>query len=147
MCVCVVPATVNNAAVIVQNPRVVAINTCVQIDLTGQVVSDSVGQRIISGTGGQLDFIRAAGFSPGGKPILALEAQTKTGASRIVACLDAGSGVVTPRADVHYVVTEHGSVNLWGKSLRERARLLISVAAPEQRDALQHAALQRFKFL
>lgn len=127
---------VNAPLTIMRNPKVVAINSAVEIDLTGQVCADSVGSRIISGVGGQMDFLRAAALSVGGKPILALTSRSKKGASRITTTLRAGAGVVTTRSHVHYVVTEHGIANLVGKSLSERAKALISIAHPEDRDRL-----------
>lgn len=108
-----------------------------EIDLTGQVCADSIGSRIISGVGGQMDFMRAAALSEGGKPILALSSTTKSGASRLVVQLKPGAGVVTTRAHVHHVVTEYGSVNLYGRTLGERAKLLISIAHPSHREALE----------
>ncbi|WPU63587.1 acetyl-CoA hydrolase/transferase family protein [Peredibacter starrii] len=122
---------------IMRNPKVTAINSAVEIDLTGQVCADSVGSRIISGVGGQVDFLRAAALSTGGKPILALTSTSKNGHSRIKTVLNTGAGVVTTRAHVHYVVTEYGVVNLYGKSLHERARLLIQIAHPDHRENLE----------
>lgn len=128
---------VNNPVTIARNPKVVAINSAVQIDLTGQVCADSVGRRIISGVGGQMDFMRGASLSEGGKPIIAFTSRTKKGLSRIVSVLELGAGVVTTRAHVHFVVTEYGIVDLYGKNLGERARALISIAHPEDRDRLE----------
>lgn len=127
---------VNNPYIIAQNPKVVSVNSAIQIDLTGQVCADSIGSRIVSGTGGQLDFIRGAAMSEGGKSIIAFASRTKYGESKIVPTLNPGSGVVTPRADVEWIVTEYGAVNLRGKSLQERAKLLISIAHPDDRDKL-----------
>ncbi len=128
---------VNNPFVIAQNKNMVAINSAIEIDLTGQVCSDSIGTRLFSGIGGQVDFIRGAAHSEGGKPIIALPSTTKDGKiSRIVPMLQAGAGVVTSRGDVHYVVTEFGVVQLFGKSIRERAKALISIAHPSFRDEL-----------
>ena len=119
----------------------VAINSALQIDLTGQICSDSRGSQIYSGFGGQVDFMRGAAMSRGGKPITALPATARGGAvSRIVPVLSEGAGVVTTRADVHYVVTEHGVAHLHGRDLAERARALIAVAAPEFREGLTQAA-------
>ena len=130
-------AYVNDPCVIGQNDNMIAINSAVQVDLTGQVSSDSVGTCPYSGFGGQLDFIRGAGRSRGGKPIIALPSTARGGAvSRIVPVLDAGAGVVDTRADVRYVVTEHGVAYLRGKSLRQRAEALISIADPKFRDKL-----------
>lgn len=127
---------VNRVEVIARNPRVTAINSAVEVDLTGQVCADSIGPTIISGVGGQMDFIRGASLSAGGKPIIALPSRTGRGVPRIVACLKPGAGVVTTRAHVHYVVTEHGIADLHGKTLAERARALIAIAHPADRDAL-----------
>ncbi|MCB9876539.1 MAG: acetyl-CoA hydrolase/transferase family protein [Planctomycetes bacterium] len=135
---------VNDPAVIRQNPKVVAINSAIQVDLTGQVCADSIGTRIWSGVGGQMDFMRGASLSPGGRPIIAMGAQTRKGISRIVPLLDAGAGVVTTRAHVHWVVTEYGAVDLRGKNLRQRARALIDIAHPDHREALERAAVERF---
>jgi 4-hydroxybutyrate CoA-transferase len=133
-------AYVNDPGVIARNPKVVAINSAVEIDLTGQICADSIGPKIISGVGGQMDFMRGAALSKGGKPIIALPSRTKSGQSRIVPTLKEGAGVVTTRAHVHYVVTEHGVVDLAGKTLRERAAALISLAHPDDREALSRAA-------
>lgn len=131
----------NDTAVIRKNPRVVAINSALQVDLTGQVCADSLGHRIFSGIGGQLDFIRGAALSPGGKPVIALPSTAAGGrVSRIVAQLDPGAGVVTTRGHVHWVVTEFGAVNLHALTVRERAEALISIAHPEFRAGLQRAA-------
>ncbi len=127
----------NDPFVIAQNEKVVAINSAVEVDLTGQVVSDSVGTRFISGFGGQLDFMRGAARSRGGKPILAITSTTRDGAvSRIVPFIKPGAGVVTTRADVHYVATEYGVVNLHGKNVRQRAEALIEIAHPRYREVL-----------
>ena len=128
----------NDTAVIRKNPKVVAINSAIQIDLTGQVCADSIGHRIYSGIGGQMDFIRGAALSPGGKPIIALPSTAASGRiSRICLQLAAGAGVVTTRGHVHWVVTEYGAVNLHGKTLRERAAMLISIAHPDFRAELE----------
>lgn len=127
---------VNAPLTIMRNPKVVAINSAVEIDLTGQVCADSVGSRIISGVGGQMDFLRAAALSPGGKPILALTSRSKKGVPRISVRLQPGAGVVTTRSHVHFVVTEFGVANLVGRSLSERAKDLIAIAHPEDRDRL-----------
>lgn len=134
----------NDPWVIARNDYVVSINSAVEIDLTGQVCADSIGTRIFSGTGGQLDFVRGAKMSKGGKAVIALASRTKKGESKIVPTLKPGAGVVTPRPDVQWVVTEYGSVNLYGKSLQERAKLLISVAHPDDREMLDKAAFERF---
>ena len=140
-------AYVNDPAVIRRNPKVTAINSAIEVDLTGQVCADSIGTRMYSGVGGQMDFIRGASLSPGGKPIIALPASTSRGETRIVPLLKAGAGVVTTRAHVHYVVTEHGIANLFGKSLRERAKALIAIADPKHREELERTALERFKMM
>jgi acyl-CoA hydrolase len=134
----------NHPYIIGQNEKMVAINSAIEVDLTGQVCSDSIGTRIYSGFGGQLDFIRGAAQSKGGKPIIALPSTTKGGKlSKIVSTLQVGAGVVTTRADVHYIVTEHGVVNLHGKNLRQRAEALISIAHPDFRNALEEEAKER----
>lgn len=131
----------NDTSIIRRNPKMVAINSAIEIDLTGQVCADSIGHRIFSGIGGQMDFIRGAALSPGGKPIIALPATAVGGkVSRIVAQLNPGAGVVTTRGHVHWVVTEYGFVNLHGMSLRERAEALISVAHPDFRADLRRQA-------
>ena len=135
---------VNDTAVIRKNPKVVAINSAIQIDLTGQVCADSIGTRQYSGIGGQMDFMRGASLSPGGKPIIAMPSVTTKGISRIVPILNPGAGVVTTRGHVQWVVTEHGVANLYGKGLQERARLLIGLAAPQHREALERAYHERF---
>ena len=137
-------AYVNDTAVIRRNPKVTAINSAIEIDLTGQVAADSIGTRQYSGVGGQMDFIRGAALSPGGKPIIALPSVTSKGETRIVAMLKPGAGVVTTRAHLHWVVTEHGVAHLYGKNLRQRARALIAVADPAHREALERAARERF---
>jgi 4-hydroxybutyrate CoA-transferase len=134
----------NHPSIIARNDKMIAINSAIEIDLTGQVCSDSIGARIYSGFGGQVDYVRGAAQAPEGKPIIALSATAKDGTvSRIVPYLKEGAGVVTTRADVHYVVTEYGVAYLHGKDLRERALALIGVAAPEFRDDLERAAHQR----
>jgi acyl-CoA hydrolase len=138
-------AYVNNTDVIRRNPKVTAINSAIEIDLTGQVCADSIGSKIFSGVGGQMDFIRGASLSEGGKPIIALSSTTKNGASKISAVLKPGAGVVTTRAHVHYVVTEFGAVNLYGKTLEERAKLLIGIAHPNHREALSKDAFDLLK--
>ena len=133
----------NDPFVVARNDRMVAINSAIQVDLTGQVCADSMGTRPYSGFGGQLDFIRGAARSKGGVPIIALPATAKKGVvSRIVPVLDPGAGVVTSRADVHYVVTEHGVAYLHGKSLRERAEALIRIADPRYRQELEDFAVR-----
>ncbi|MCB9684877.1 MAG: acetyl-CoA hydrolase/transferase family protein [Alphaproteobacteria bacterium] len=135
----------NDLVVASSMPRLVAINSAISVDLTGQVNSDSMGTAIWSGVGGQLDFLRAAARSAGGVPIIALPSTAKGGTiSRIVPTLRPGAGVVTTRADVHWVVTEHGAVNLYGRPLHERAELLVSIAEPRFRDELMAAFRARF---
>jgi acyl-CoA hydrolase len=136
---------VNNTNVIMANPRVTSINSAIEIDMTGQVCADSIGKRMFSGVGGQMDFLRGASLSEGGKPIIALPSQTKYGESKIVPYLKEGAGVVTTRAHIHYVVTEYGVADLYGRSLKQRARLLIDIAHPDHREALERAAFDRFK--
>ena len=132
---------INDPFVIAQNDRQVAINSAIEIDLTGQVCADSIGPKLYSGVGGQLDFIYGASRSDGGVPIIALPATVKgKGISRIVPMLKRGAGVVTSRYHVHYVVTEYGVADLYGKTIRERAKALIRIAAPEFRDELKRAA-------
>lgn len=137
-------AFTNDVSVIRQNPKVTAINCAIEVDLTGQVCADSIGVRQYSGVGGQIDFIRGASYSEGGKPIIALPSVTSRGESRIVPFLRQGAGVVTTRANVHYIVTEWGAVNLYGLSLKQRAYALISIAHPEHREALKSAVHERF---
>jgi 4-hydroxybutyrate CoA-transferase len=137
-------AYVNETAVIRRNPKVTAINSAIEVDLTGQVCADSIGDRQYSGVGGQMDFVRGAALSEGGKPIIALPSVTSGGESRIVSYLRPGAGVVTTRAHVHYVVTEHGIADLFGKNLRQRAAALIAIAHPKHRDALAAEARRRF---
>lgn len=127
---------VNNPSVIARNEKVAAINSAVEIDLTGQVCADSVGSRIISGVGGQMDFMRGASLSKGGMPIIAMTSRAKNNASRIVPYLKQGAGVVTTRAHVHFVVTEYGVCDLYGKTLGERAEALIQLAHPDDRESL-----------
>lgn len=134
---------VNRAEVIAQNDQVVAINSAVEIDLTGQVVSDSIGTHVISGVGGQMDFVRGATLSKNGKAIVALPSRTKKGLPRIVNLLQPGAGVVTTRAHVHFIVTEFGVADLYGKTLGERAKALIAISHPEDRERLTFEWRQR----
>ena len=135
---------VNDPYVVSRNDKMVAINSAISVDLTGQVCADSIGTRVYSGFGGQLDFIRGAARSEGGVPIIALPSTAKDGkVSRLVDTLAAGSGVVTTRADVHYVVTEYGIADLFGRSIRERARSLIDISHPDFREELERAAAER----
>jgi acyl-CoA hydrolase len=135
----------NDTSIIRQNPKVTAINSAIELDLTGQVCADSMGIYQYSGIGGQMDFIHGASLSEGGKPIIALPSITSKGISRIVPFLKEGAGVVTTRGHVHWVVTEYGKVNLFGKSLKQRATALIGLAHPMHREALERAFLERFK--
>lgn len=135
---------VNDTSVIRQLPKMVAINSAVEIDITGQVCADSIGTRFYSGVGGQMDFVRGASLSPGGKPIFAIPSRSGKGSSRIVSMLRPGAGVVTTRAHVHYVVTEYGIADLYGKNLRQRATALINIAHPDDREELERAAYERF---
>jgi acyl-CoA hydrolase len=137
-------AHTNNVHIIRKNNKVTAINSALAIDLTGQVCADSIGIVHYSGVGGQIDFIRGAGHSKGGKPIIALPSVTAKGVSKISPILLPGSGVVSTRANIHWVVTEIGAVNLYGKTMQERARLLISIAHPDHREALDKAAFERY---
>ena len=137
-------APTNNVAVIRKLDNVTAINSALSIDLTGQVCADSIGKKHYSGVGGQIDFIRGAGHSKNGKPIIAIPSVTSKGVSKISPTLIEGSGVVSTRANIHWVVTEYGAVNLYGKTLQERARQLISIAHPDHREALEKAAFERF---
>ncbi|RKD88397.1 acetyl-CoA hydrolase/transferase family protein [Mangrovibacterium diazotrophicum] len=134
----------NSVSVIRQLDKLTAINSALAIDLTGQVCADSIGIKHYSGVGGQIDFIRGAGYSKGGKPIIALPSVTAKGVSKISPILLPGSGVVSTRSNMHWVVTEFGAVNLYGKTLQERAKLLISIAHPDHRDSLDQAAFERF---
>jgi len=135
---------VNDTAVIRRNPKVVAVNSALEVDITGQVCADSIGSRLYSGVGGQMDFIRGASLSVGGKPIIALPSTTSKGTARIVPTLKLGAGVVTTRAHVHWVVTEFGAANLYGKTLRQRARAMIEIAHPMHREELEREACERF---
>jgi len=138
-------AYTNDTARIRRNPKVTAINSAIEIDLTGQVCADTIGSYQFSGVGGQMDFIRGASLSEGGKPIFAMSSTTKKGVSKITPFLKIGAGVTTTRAHVHYVATEFGVVNLFGKSLQQRANALISIAHPDHQEELNKAAFERFK--
>jgi acyl-CoA hydrolase len=130
---------VNNPTVIARNSRVTAINSAVEVDLTGQVCADSIGSHIISGVGGQIDFIRGASLSERGKPIIAMTSRTQKNVPRIVTSLRHGAGVVTTRAHIHYVVTEYGVADLFGRTINERAKALIAIAHPDDRNQLERA--------
>ena len=134
----------NDGKVIRENPKVVAINSAIEMDMTGQVCADSIGTYQYSGVGGQLDFMRGAALSKEGKPIIAMGSVTKKGISKIVPFLKEGAGVVTTRAHMHYVVTEFGVAYLYGKNLRQRAEALIAVAHPDHREALERSVVERF---
>ncbi len=134
----------NDTAVIRTNPKVTAINSAIEVDITGQVCSDSIGTYHFSGVGGQMDFVRGASLSEGGKPIIALPSTTAKGISRIVAMLKPGAGVVTTRAHAHYIVTEYGIAYLYGKNMKQRAKALIDIAHPNHRETLERAAFERF---
>lgn len=135
----------NNPHIIAKNPKVVAINSAIEIDLFGQICADSIGSMQYSGVGGQVDFMRGAGLSKGGKPIIAINSRTGKGFSKIVTQLKQGASVTTSRAHVHYVATEYGIVNLFGKNLTERAKALISIAHPEDRERLNREAFEILK--
>src|SRR5574343_1028608 len=130
---------VNNAARIRKNPKMVAINSAIEVDVTGQVCADSIGANMYSGVGGQMDFIRGASLSDGGKAIIALPSITKRGESRIVPYLKQGAGVVTTRAHVHYIITENGIADLYGKTLRQRVTELVKIAHPSHQEAVERA--------
>ncbi|MEO8569180.1 MAG: acetyl-CoA hydrolase/transferase C-terminal domain-containing protein [Ginsengibacter sp.] len=138
-------AYVNDTSVIRQNPRATAINSAIEIDLTGQVCADSIGTYQYSGIGGQMDFMRGASLSEDGKPIIAMPSVTSSGLSRIVPFLKEGAGVVTTRGHMHWVVTEYGIIDLFGKNLKQRAKALIEIAHPNHREALDKAYHERFK--
>ena len=137
-------AWTNDPFIIAQNPKVMAINSCLEIDLTGQICADSIGTRIFSGIGGQHDFVYGASRSEGGRSFLAMTSTTSKGVGKIKPVLTPGAGVVTTRFQANYVVTEHGIVDLRGRSLPERAKLLISIANPADREMLDRAARERF---
>ena len=128
---------VNDVAIIRQNPKMVAINSAIEIDLTGQICADSIGTQLYSGVGGQMDYIRGASLSKEGKAFIALPSQTNKGISRIVPFLNKGAGVVTTRAHVHYVVTEYGVADLYGKTIKQRAKALINIAHPNHRERIE----------
>jgi acyl-CoA hydrolase len=136
---------VNDPHVIRRNPKVIAINSAIEVDITGQVCADSIGTTQFSGIGGQMDFMRGAALSEGGKPIIALTSRTNKGLARIVPLLKPGAGVVTTRGHVHYIVTEYGVAYLYGKNLRQRAKALIEIAHPGDREWLTQQCFERFK--
>lgn len=134
----------NRVNIIAKNPKVTAINSALQIDITGQVCADSIGTKFYSGVGGQIDFLRGASLSRGGKPIIAMPSVTNKGISKIAPILTPGAGVVSTRANIHWLVTEYGAVNLYGRSLQDRAKLIISIAHPNHQEELDKAAFERF---
>ena len=134
----------NQVNIIAANPKVTAINSALQVDITGQVCADSIGTMHYSGVGGQIDFLRGASLSDGGKPIIAMPSVTNKGVSKIVPVLNPGAGVVSTRADVHWIATEYGAVNLYGRTLQDRAKLIISIAHPDHQEMLDKAAFDRF---
>jgi acyl-CoA hydrolase len=135
---------VNDTSVIRSNQKATAINSAIEVDITGQVCSDSIGTYHYSGVGGQMDFMRGAALSDGGKPIIALPSITSKGKPRIVPFLKQGAGVVTTRAHAHYIVTEYGVAYLYGKNMRQRAKALIDIAHPNHREELERQAFDRF---
>ncbi len=135
---------VNDPHVIRRNPKVIAINSAIEVDITGQVCADSIGNKHFSGIGGQMDFMRGAALSEGGKPIIALTSRTHKGLPRIVPTLKPGAGVVTTRGHVHYIITEFGTAFLYGQNLRQRARALINIAHPDDREFLERQCFERF---
>ncbi|MCA1745362.1 MAG: 4-hydroxybutyrate CoA-transferase [Bacteroidales bacterium] len=137
-------AHTNGIHVIRKNHKVTAINSALSVDLTGQVCADSIGTTHYSGVGGQIDFIRGAGHSEGGKPIIAMPSVTSKGVSKITPTLMEGAGVVTTRSNMHWLVTEYGAINLYGKTLQERARMIISISHPNHREVLDKSAFERF---
>lgn len=139
-------AWTNNPFTIAQNPKVMSINSCLEIDLTGQVCADSIGTRLFSGVGGQHDFVYGSSRSEGGLSFLAMLSKTNKGHNKIKPVLTPGAGVVTTRFQTNYIVTENGIVNLRGKNLAERAKLMVSIAAPEFREELDRAAAERFGY-
>jgi acyl-CoA hydrolase len=136
---------VNDPHVIRRNDKMISINSAIEIDITGQVCADSIGTYQFSGVGGQMDFMRGAALSKGGKPVIALPSRTAKGIPRIVPTLQPGAGVVTTRAHMHYVVTEYGVAYLFGKNLRQRAKALINIAHPDDREMLEKSCFERFK--
>ena len=139
-------AWTNNPFIIAQNPKVISINSCLEIDLTGQICADSIGTKIFSGIGGQHDFVYGSQLSEGGLSFLAMLSKTAKGVNKIKPVLTEGAGVVTTRFQTNYIVTEYGAVDLRGKDLAQRAKLLISIAAPEFRESLERSATERFGY-
>ncbi len=134
----------NRVSIIARNPKVTAVNSALQVDITGQVCADSLGTKFYSGVGGQIDFLRGASHSKGGKPIIAMHSVTGSGISKIAPILTPGAGVVSTRANIHWLVTEYGAVNLYGRTLQDRAKLITSIAHPDHREELDKAAFERF---
>ena len=139
-------AWTNDPQIIRQNPKVIAINSAIEVDITGQVCADSIGTTIFSSVGGQHDFMYGGALSEGGKTFIALPSRTGKGKAKIVPTLTPGAGVVTTRFQTQFVVTEHGIVYLRNKSLAERAKAMISIAHPDDREALERAACERFGY-
>ena len=137
---------VNDTSIIKQNPRTVAINSAIQVDVTGQVCADSIGSNMYSGVGGQMDFIRGASLSEGGKAIIALPSRTSKGVSRIVASLYPGAGVVTTRSHVQYIITEYGVANLYGRSIKDRVKALVNIAHPDDREMIDRQYFEQTRF-
>jgi acyl-CoA hydrolase len=135
----------NDVGVISQNPKMVAINSAIEVDVTGQVCADSIGKNMYSGVGGQMDFIRGASLSEGGKAIIALPSITNKGISRIVPFLKQGAGVVTTRAHVQYIVTEYGVANLYGKTIKQRIKELVNIAHPNFRESIEKSYFEGIK--
>ena len=135
---------INDTEIIRANDKTHAINSCIEIDITGQVCADSIGTKMYSGVGGQMDFMRGAALSRDGKAIMALSSATNKGQSKILSTLKIGAGVVTTRAHIQYIVTEYGLAKLYGKTLRERAKLLIDIAHPDHQEQLEKDAFDRF---
>lgn len=134
----------NDPFIIAQQPKMTSINSAIQVDLSGQVCADSLGDKIYSGVGGQIDFVYGSTRAKGGKAIIAMPTTTRKGISKIVPALDLGSGAVTTRNHIHWFITEYGAVNLYGRSLQERAKLIISIANPKFQEELEEAAFKRF---
>lgn len=134
----------NDPFIIAQQPKMTSINSAIQVDLSGQVCADSLGDKIYSGVGGQIDFVYGSTRAKDGKAIIAMPSTTKHGINKIVPALDLGSGAVTTRNHIHWFITEYGAVNLYGKSLQERAKLIISIANPKFQEELEEAAFKRF---
>jgi acyl-CoA hydrolase len=136
---------VNDTARIRKNPKMVAINSAIEVDVTGQVCADSIGAKMYSGVGGQMDFIRGASLSDGGKAIIALPSITKRGESRIVPYLKQGAGVVSTRSHVQYIITENGIANLYGKTLKQRVVEMVKIAHPTHQESIERAYFEMLK--